>query len=213
MPTGETCSSWIALHVIDFLEVIQTLWAVASEDKKYILSGQGFPPGFNFTLSGKDINVSSSVSAPVYIEEVLYWIEAEIMNDDSNFFSDDDNDQYDATSSSALYNKIYVYLFHVYAILFSTYQETFQDYGMIVHLNSTFKHFIFFCTQFELLPEQEVECLMEYVRPIRKSYLAAMTPQKEDLKSSRFSLVGLLVPSSIELESKDKTTSLPAASA
>ena len=84
---------------------------------------------------------------------------------------------------------------------------------MIVHLNSTFKHFIFFCTQFELLPEQEVECLMEYVRPIRKSYLAAMTPQKEDLKSSRFSLVGLLVPSSIELESKDKTTSLPAASA
>jgi len=47
---------------------------------------------------------------------------------------------------------------------------------MAPHLNTAFKHFMFFCTEFGLLPEREIEPLEVLVKPIRKQYYMSKQP-------------------------------------
>jgi MOB kinase activator 1 len=82
LPPGESCAGWVAVHAIDFYNDVSTIWAVMAEDP-YLDSfrpGEGFPSGVEYRWSegsGKDAT-TVSVSAPVYIEKVLQWIQDQI---------------------------------------------------------------------------------------------------------------------------------------
>ena len=117
-----------------------------------------------------------SVSAPVYIEKVLRWIQDQI-NDETKFPDDDDEAEalrvFQTPQFAALCGQIFRRLFRVYGIIYSSFFGTLEALGMAPHLNTTFKHFMFFCTEFGLLPEREVEPLEVLVKPIRKTYYLA----------------------------------------
>ena len=114
-----------------------------------------------------------SVSAPVYVERVLQWI-ADQINDETKFPDDDDEAEalrvFQTPAFAALCGQIFRRLFRVYGIIYSSFFGTLEALQMAPHLNTCFKHFMFFCTEFGLLPEREMEPLEVLVKPIRKQY-------------------------------------------
>lgn len=165
--------------------------------------GEGFPSGVEYRWSSSDngggpgslqnngmvggshgplltsssgVGVAVSVSAPVYIDKVLSWI-ADQMNDETKFPDDDDEQValrvFQTPQFAALCGQIFRRLFRVYGIIYSSFFGTLEALEMAPHLNSCFKHFMFFCTEFGLLPEREIEPLEVLVRPIRKQYYNA----------------------------------------
>jgi len=177
LPPGESCAGWVAVHAIDFYNDVSTIWAVMSSDP-YLESfapGEGFPSGVEYRWSNPATGDTESVSAPVYIEKVLEWI-ANQMNDATKFPEDDEDDEaeqlkvFQTPAFAALCGQIFRRLFRVYGIIYSSFFGTLEALGMAPHLNTCFKHFMFFCTEFGLLPEREVEPLEVLVKPIRKKY-------------------------------------------
>lgn len=112
----------------------------------------------------------------MYIDKVLGWI-ADQMNDDAKFPDDDDEARalsvFQTPQFAALCGQIFRRLFRVYGIIYSSFFGTLEALEMAPHLNSCFKHFMFFCTEFGLLPEREIEPLEVLVKPIRKQYFQA----------------------------------------
>jgi MOB kinase activator 1 len=172
----------VAVHAIDFYNDVSTIWAVMASDP-YLSSfrpGEGFPSGVEYRWSdGAAVSAPESVSAPEYIDKVLGWI-ADQMNDETKFPDDDDEEKalrvFQTPQFAALCGQIFRRLFRVYGIIYSSFFGTLEALEMAPHLNSCFKHFMFFCTEFGLLPEREVEPLEVLVKPIRKQYYLAKQP-------------------------------------
>jgi MOB kinase activator 1 len=168
----------VAVHAIDFYNDVSTIWAVMAADP-YLQTfgpGEGFPSGVEYRWSDGTHEAAVPVSAPLYIEKVLLWI-AEQMNDETKF-PDDDNEAealrvFQTPAFAALCGQIFRRIFRVYGIIYSSFFGTLEALDMAPHLNSCFKHFMFFCTEFGLLPEREMEPLEVLVKPIRKQYFAA----------------------------------------
>eukprot|EP00559_Dactyliosolen_fragilissimus_P002401 CAMPEP_0184864000 /NCGR_PEP_ID=MMETSP0580-20130426/13339_1 /TAXON_ID=1118495 /ORGANISM="Dactyliosolen fragilissimus" /LENGTH=232 /DNA_ID=CAMNT_0027362623 /DNA_START=52 /DNA_END=747 /DNA_ORIENTATION=- len=183
LPPGESCAGWVAVHAVDFYNDISTIWGVMSSDP-YLESfrpGEGFPSGVEYRwseVSGNDVS-TVSVSAPIYIEKVLQWI-ADQINDVTKFPDNDDDAEslrvFQTPSFAALCGQIYRRLFRVYGIIYSSFFGTLEALGMAPHLNTCFKHFMFFCTEFGLLPDREIEPLEVLVKPIKKKYYLSKQP-------------------------------------
>lgn len=180
LPPGESCAGWVAVHAIDFYNEVSTIWAVMASDP-YLNSfgpGEGYPSGVEYRWAEVNNRNSPtiSVSAPTYIEKVLRWI-ADQINDETKFPDDDDEAEslrvFTTPQFAALCGQIFRRIFRVYGIIYSSFFGTLEALGMAPHLNTCFKHFVFFCTEFGLLPEKEIEPLEVLVNPIRKKYRAA----------------------------------------
>merc|ERR1711862_829136 len=106
---------------------------------------------------------------------VLQWI-ADQMNDETKFPDDDDEEEalrvFQTSQFAALCGQIFRRLFRVYGIIYSSFFGTLEALDMARHLNSCFKHFMFFCTEFGLLPEREIEPLEVLVKPLKNKYYA-----------------------------------------
>jgi MOB kinase activator 1 len=144
-------------------------------DDPYLTSfkpGEGFPSGVEYRWSDNN-QAAESVSAPQYISLVLTWV-AEQLNDPSHFPDDPEEEimVYSTPQFAVLCGQIFRRLFRVYGILYSTFFGTLEALDMAPHLNSCFKHFLFFCSEFALVPEREMEPLDVLVKPLRKQYLA-----------------------------------------
>lgn len=178
LPPGESCAAWVAVHAIDFFNDVSTIWAVMATDP-YLNSfrpGEGFPSGVEYRWSNA-AGASEAVSAPEYIEKVLNWI-ADEMNNPTSFPDETEDEEaalrvYQTQAFAALCGQIFRRLFRVYGIIYSSFFGTLEALEMAPHLNSCFKHFLFFCTEFGLLPEREIEPLEVLVKPIRKQYFQA----------------------------------------
>lgn len=108
---------------------------------------------------------------------------------DPNKFPDDEDDEvslrvFQTPQFAALCGQIFRRCFRVYGIIYSSFFGTLEALDMAPHLNTCFKHFLFFCTEFGLLPEREMEPLEVLVKPIRKQYYAAKQGKWDDLSCS-----------------------------
>ena len=77
---------------------------------------------------------------------------------------------YSTPKFAILCGQIFRRLLRVYGIIYCSFFATIDALEMTPHLNTCFKHFLYFCSEFALLPEREVEPLKVLVRPVRKQY-------------------------------------------
>lgn len=80
-----------------------------------------------------------------------------------------------ASTVSTLFKRI----FRVYAILYSSFFQTFDALDLSAELNSCFKHFMFFSLEFQLLQDSEVAVLDIIVKPIKAQHM------KSELEAKR----------------------------
>jgi MOB kinase activator 1 len=166
----------MAHQLITIFEELSTIWAVLSLDPYLttLLPGGGFPPGVEYRWRGG--TAAARVSAPDYITVVLGWIETQL-NDQATFPDGNDEAAFprflQTQQYAALYGRIFRRMFRVYAILYSSFFQTAEALRMVPHLNTSFKHFMFYGVAYGLVSWREARVIEPLIAPILNQYLRA----------------------------------------
>ena len=68
---------------------------------------------------------------------------------------------------------IFTRLFRIFAIVYYHHYAQLEESGAVSHLNTSFKHFIFFIWEYDLVAEAEQEALQDIIKEIRLCHAAA----------------------------------------
>lgn len=108
---------------------------------------------------GKKVKKPIELSAPEYIEHMFEWV-FEQMSDPS-IFPQDDGSKFPKNFLKTVKN-IYKRLFRLYAHIFHTHFAEVEARGAEAHLNSSFKHLMYFILEFDLVEENRIGSLEEF---------------------------------------------------
>mmetsp|Transcript_16465 Transcript_16465/g.28746 ORF Transcript_16465/g.28746 Transcript_16465/m.28746 type:complete len:223 (+) Transcript_16465:40-708(+) len=169
VPEGEDVNEWIAANTVDFYNELSLLYGLAADDaKRFTKPGEGFPPNFEYRWADSATKKALRVSSPEYVDYVMTWIEDQIDNEEifpvseAQPFPDDFRDYI---------LDIFKKMFRIFAILYHQHFTVIEDLGAAAHLNTCFKHFMFFMFEFDLAPEnKEILALEGPVDRLRTQY-------------------------------------------
>lgn len=170
-PGGENDNDWIALHIMDFFNEVTMLSEIATahdDAEQFSMPGKGFPQGFVYKWRDAKGKKAVSVSGPEYINFTIAYIEG--LLDDEKIFPTEDPPVYgDEFRPSA--KEIYTKMFRIFAILYGAFLETMKKVEVNEHLNTCFKHFMFFSYAHGLTPKaKELSPLKAKAMDFRKQY-------------------------------------------
>lgn len=169
-PQGEDVDEWLAANTVDFFNEIALLYGLVAEElqEKFRGPGEGFPPGFEYRWQVAPKEQPVRCNAPDYVEFVMTWVEDHLQNE--AIFPVEEAEPFPADFKEIYIKDIYKRLFRVFAIMYSSTFSSFERLGAAAHLNTCFKHFIYFCLQFQLLSDAEMKALKGPTDRIRAQF-------------------------------------------
>lgn len=66
--------------------------------------------------------------------------------------------------------QIFTRFFRVFAIIYTHHYSKLEQVGGVSHLNTSFKHFMYFVWEFDLVANSELDALKDIVQEIRNRY-------------------------------------------
>mmetsp|Transcript_22018 Transcript_22018/g.67589 ORF Transcript_22018/g.67589 Transcript_22018/m.67589 type:complete len:178 (+) Transcript_22018:265-798(+) len=167
LPQGEDENEWLAVNVVDFFNEVSLLYGiVAEEPMDESVPNGGFPEGFTY-MWGEGLRAPIECTADEYVNHVMTWVEEQI-NDESVFPSD--ADAAFPRSFKETVKTVFKRLFRAFAIIYASRFQQMEALGAVAHLNTSFKHFIFFCLEFDLVGQRELQALSPIVQPLVKQF-------------------------------------------
>lgn len=156
-PPNEDVNEWIAANTFDLTNELNILWNILppAAHKKYSEPGSGFPKGVKYRWD----KVNSSLTSEEYVDIALTWIQDQCENPD--IFPDVESDRslkYPEDYIEGYVKKIYVKFFRIFCILYCSYKEDLGQDNM-AHLNTCFRHYLFFALEHKLMPADENELI------------------------------------------------------
>lgn len=110
---------------------------------------------------GKTIKKPISVSAPRYVDYLFTWVQS--LFDDERIFPTEIGRPFPSDFMDHIRN-IFKRLFRVYAHIYYCHFEKMGALGAEPHLNTCFKHYMYFVYEFDLIPnKQELAPLQELI--------------------------------------------------
>ncbi|CAH2310709.1 Hypothetical predicted protein [Pelobates cultripes] len=165
LPPGENINDWIAVHVVDFFNRINLIYGTMSEfctEKSCpIMSG-----GFKYEYRWQDDNKfkrPTKLSAPLYMNMLMEWIETLINNED--IFPTRMGVPFPKNFQQVCH-KILTRLFRVFVHVYIHHFDGIISVGAEAHVNTCYKHFYYFITEFSLIDHRELEPLKEMTERI-----------------------------------------------
>ncbi|XP_022180139.1 MOB kinase activator-like 3 [Myzus persicae] len=160
LPPGEDLYDWIAVHVVDFFNRINLIYGTVcdycSDTSCPTMSGG---PKFEYLWADKDrFKKPTPLPAPQYVSLLMDWIEAQINNE--NLFPVSTDVPFPKTFMP-LCKKILTRLFRVFVHVYIHHFDRIISIGAEPHVNTCYKHFYYFITEFDLVINKELEPLME----------------------------------------------------
>mmetsp|Transcript_9360 Transcript_9360/g.34332 ORF Transcript_9360/g.34332 Transcript_9360/m.34332 type:complete len:221 (-) Transcript_9360:633-1295(-) len=165
LPPGEDLNEWLAVNVVDFYNQINLLYGTLTE----FCTPQSCPTmcaGTKYEYrwaDGVQIVKPIKCCAPDYVEYLMTWIE-NFLEDEQIFpqqigapFPDNFVD---------IVRQVMKRLFRVYAHMYHSHFQTICSLGEEAHLNTCFKHFIYFIQWFKLVDERELAPLKDLIDSI-----------------------------------------------
>ncbi|RLN58805.1 hypothetical protein BBJ28_00004415 [Nothophytophthora sp. Chile5] len=110
---------------------------------------------------GKEFKTPVKLAAPEYIDTLMTWVE-ELLSDET-LFPTREGVPYCRGFVSVVKN-IFRRLFRVYAHVYYSHFDKIVSIGAEAHLNSCFKHFMAFVTEFDLVDKREQEPLNDLIK-------------------------------------------------
>ncbi|KAL0204878.1 hypothetical protein P9112_000185 [Eukaryota sp. TZLM1-RC] len=154
LPEGEDHNEWVAAHIVDFVSQIQMLYATVQE----FCSPETCPTmsaGTDYQYywaDGVAVKKPIQVSAPEYVDLLMSWIQT--LLDDDELFPNQVNVPFPKRFKK-ISKQVFKRLFRVYAHLYHHHSDSLSALGIIQHVNTSFKHFVLFCREMELVEEKE----------------------------------------------------------
>lgn len=170
LPEGEDEDEWLAVNTVDFFNEVSLLYGiVGDEPTDASIPNGGFPEGFAY-MWGEGLRSAIECTADEYVNYVMTWVE-ETINDDSVFPSDTDASF--PRNFKDTVKTIFKRLFRVFAIVYASRFQQMEELGAVAHLNTSFKHFLYFAFEFDLVEARELDALRPIVEPIQNQFLAS----------------------------------------
>ena len=154
-PKGEDLHEWIAVNTVDFFKEISLLYGIISE----YCTKQSCPSmcaGLKYHylwIDGVKYKKPFKCSAPEYVDLLMSWIEKQI--NDPRIFPVEAGIQFPKDFEQII-KKILRRLFRVYAHIYQHHIVKFIQLDAEAHLNTSFKHFIYFVKHFKLVSDQDL---------------------------------------------------------
>ena len=164
LPLGEDLFEWYAVNIVDFYNQILMLYSTITD----FCSNETCPimqagPSFKYLWADKKNSKTVEISAPSYIKLLFDWIEEQI--DNEQIFPSIIGEPF-PKNFELIIKEIMRRLFRVYAHCYYHHMEHFSELNELAHLNTSFKHFIFFVTEFNLIQQEQLEPLKNVIDPI-----------------------------------------------
>ncbi|KAK9812784.1 hypothetical protein WJX72_003646 [[Myrmecia] bisecta] len=162
LPPGEDLSEWLAVNTVDFYNAISVLHGTLEEfcvsDACPIMSAG---PKYEYLWAdGIKVKKPVRLSAPEYINALFDWIELQL--DNPTIFPQ----QYGVAFPDnflGVVKTIFKRLFRVYAHIYHSHFRNICGLGEEAHLNTCFKHFMYFTQAFDLIEVKELAPLQELI--------------------------------------------------
>ncbi|GBG26901.1 MOB kinase activator 1A [Hondaea fermentalgiana] len=168
LPEGEDLDEWLAANTVDFFNEISLLYGLVIDDAaQFQEPGSGFPPGFEYRWGETNSKKPIRVSSPEYVDYVMTWVED--MLDNEEIFPTMEEDPFPENFLDYI-KDIYKRLFRIFAIIYHRHFHVFEELEAQAHLNTCFKHFLFFCLNFDLVDDKELLALEGPVKRLKEEY-------------------------------------------
>lgn len=162
LPDGEDVNEWVAVNVVDFFNQINMLYGTLTEyctQTECPIMSAG--PKFEYHWAdGTSVKKPLKVSAPEYIDYLMTWVQTQL-NDETIFPS-----KIAVPFPKNFLNvakTILKRLFRVYAHMYHSHFNWVVQLNEEAHLNTSFKHFIFFVQEFNLVEKKELAPMQELI--------------------------------------------------
>ncbi|ELT99752.1 hypothetical protein CAPTEDRAFT_21709 [Capitella teleta] len=162
LPDGEDLNEWVAVNTVDFFNQINMLYGTITEfctESSCPVMSAG--PRYEYLWAdGNLIKKPIKCSAPKYIDYLMTWVQDQL--DDETLFPSKIGVAFPRSFQNSA-KVILKRLFRVYAHIYH------QHFGQVIqleeeaHLNTSFKHFIFFVQEFDLVDKRELAPLQELI--------------------------------------------------
>lgn len=160
LPAGASEEEWLAVSTIDIFNEINLL-AGAVQD----LCTEHTCPVMNagsytFAWAEDKKQAPTRLSAPKYFETLLLWVERQLS--DESFLPVEPGVPFPANFRKTI-RVIWKRLFRIYAHIFHAHFKELMEQEADAHLNHSFKHFIYFVKEFDLIENEELEPLKDLI--------------------------------------------------
>jgi MOB kinase activator 1 len=165
LPEGEDINEWLAAHVVDFYKQIHLLFGTVKEscttDSCPVMNA-GSKWEFHW-CDGKAFKKPTKLSAPEYVDQLFIWTRS--LLDDESIMPTQPGINFPKKFETCV-KQIFKRLSRVYAHLYMVHFETYKQYGVETVLNTSFKHFIFFVQEFQLISKKDLLPLEDLIKAI-----------------------------------------------
>ncbi|CED83826.1 mob1 phocein [Phaffia rhodozyma] len=161
LPEGEDENEWIAVHIVDFFNHINMLYGTISE----FCTPEGCPimsagPRFEFLFEdGVTYKRPTALSAPAYVDALMNWVQSIL--DDETVFPSKIGVPF-PKNFRVMCQTILRRLFRVYGHIYANHFDQICALGIEAHLNTNYRHFLLFVTEFQLVDKKELQPLAEF---------------------------------------------------
>jgi MOB kinase activator 1 len=167
LPQGEDLNEWLAVNTIEFYNEINLLYGTLTEfctpESCPVMSAG---PKYEYLWAdGQNVKTPLKVSAAEYIDYLMTWVESQLNND--ALFPTQSGVAFPRNFLNVV-KVIFKRLFRVYAHIYHTHFQHIMSLGMEYHLNTCFKHFIFFIDRFRLVDAKELAPLAELIQQFKE---------------------------------------------
>ncbi|KAM6106841.1 MOB kinase activator 1A isoform 1-T1 [Pterocles gutturalis] len=165
LPEGEDLNEWIAVNTVDFFNQINMLYGTITEfctEASCPVMSAG--PRYEYHWAdGTNIKKPIKCSAPKYIDYLMTWVQDQL--DDETLFPSKIGVPFPKNFMSVA-KTILKRLFRVYAHIYHQHFDSVMRLQEEAHLNTSFKHFIFFVQEFNLIDRRELAPLQELIEKL-----------------------------------------------
>jgi len=154
LPPGEDLNEWIAMNTIELYNTMNLCYGIIGEFCTESSCPQMTAGKVTYYWAdSKKKEKPVSLPAPEYVEHLVVWISEQL--DDKTIFPDDSS-QFGKNFLPTC-KKILSRMFRVYAHIYHCHWEKVKSLGAEAHINTCFKHFHYFTSEFQLVEEKDLE--------------------------------------------------------
>ncbi|XP_077979299.1 MOB kinase activator 3B-like [Glandiceps talaboti] len=167
LPAEEDLHDWVAVHVVDFFNRINLIYGTVCEfcDRSTCPTMSGGPKYEYMWCDGVKYKKPTAVPANQYISLLMEWVESQINNED--LFPINVDVPFPKNFIPAC-KKILTRLYRVFVHVYIHHFDKLAEIGAEAHVNTCYKHYYYFITQFKLVEPRELEPLREMTDRICK---------------------------------------------
>eukprot|EP01129_Flabellula_baltica_P004769 TRINITY_DN1689_c0_g1_i1.p1 TRINITY_DN1689_c0_g1~~TRINITY_DN1689_c0_g1_i1.p1 ORF type:complete len:208 (+),score=44.59 TRINITY_DN1689_c0_g1_i1:115-738(+) len=161
-PEGEDLNEWVAFNLIEFYDQVQLLFNCVRDFCTPDVCASMTAGKYEYLWSEGKHQKPVKCTAAEYVDLLLNWVQ--VFFEDETVFPGIDGDF--PKNFMSIAKNIFRRLFRVYGHMYKSHSDEILELGITAHLNASFKHFVFFVREFNLISRKELAPLEDIIEAL-----------------------------------------------